>query len=65
MTETDPLSLHLADIGRGRLGTAITAALRAAGLHVDGPLGRTPTLDTLTHQCCFLPIDNWHQAIYL
>jgi len=27
-------------IGRGRLGTALTAALREAGLRVDGPLGR-------------------------
>lgn len=45
MTETDPLSLHLAVIGRGRLGTALTAALRDAGLRVDGPLGRRPALD--------------------
>ena len=27
-------------VGRGRLGTALSAALRAAGLRVDGPLGR-------------------------
>ena len=27
-------------IGRGRLGTALAAALRAGGLRVDGPLGR-------------------------
>jgi predicted short-subunit dehydrogenase-like oxidoreductase (DUF2520 family) len=45
MTEIDPRPLHLAVIGRGRLGTALTAALRAAGLHVDGPLGREPALD--------------------
>src|SRR6185312_12496009 len=45
MTETHPLSLHLAVIGRGRLGTALADALRAGGLHVDGPLGREPALD--------------------
>jgi predicted short-subunit dehydrogenase-like oxidoreductase (DUF2520 family) len=27
-------------VGHGRLGLALTAALRAAGAHVDGPLGR-------------------------
>lgn len=27
-------------VGRGRLGTALSAALRAAGRRVDGPLGR-------------------------
>lgn len=27
-------------IGAGRLGTALAAAMRTAGLHVDGPLGR-------------------------
>jgi predicted short-subunit dehydrogenase-like oxidoreductase (DUF2520 family) len=30
----------IAIIGAGRLGTALSAALRDAGLHVDGPLGR-------------------------
>jgi predicted short-subunit dehydrogenase-like oxidoreductase (DUF2520 family) len=30
----------IAVVGRGRLGTAMAAALRAAGLRVDGPLGR-------------------------
>ncbi len=40
MTETPSTPLRLAVIGRGRLGTAITAALRDAGLSVDGPLGR-------------------------
>ena len=27
-------------VGRGRLGTALASGLRAAGLTVDGPLGR-------------------------
>jgi predicted short-subunit dehydrogenase-like oxidoreductase (DUF2520 family) len=45
MTEIDPRSLHLAIIGRGRLGTALTSALRDAGVPVDGPLGRAPALD--------------------
>jgi predicted short-subunit dehydrogenase-like oxidoreductase (DUF2520 family) len=40
MTETIPSTLRLAVIGRGRLGTAIAAALRAADLRVEGPLGR-------------------------
>ena len=31
---------HIAIIGRGRLGTALSAALRAAGRPVVGPLGR-------------------------
>jgi predicted short-subunit dehydrogenase-like oxidoreductase (DUF2520 family) len=44
MTQIDPLCLHIAVIGRGRLGTALSAALRDAGLHVDGPLGRDPQL---------------------
>ncbi|MBX5441746.1 MAG: DUF2520 domain-containing protein [Solirubrobacteraceae bacterium] len=44
MTETDLHSLRHAVIGRGRLGTALAAALRAAGLTVDGPLGRRPSL---------------------
>jgi predicted short-subunit dehydrogenase-like oxidoreductase (DUF2520 family) len=30
----------VAIIGAGRLGTALTTALRAAGVHVEGPLGR-------------------------
>jgi len=36
---------HCAVVGRGRLGTALVAALRAADLVVEGPLGRgeTPT----------------------
>jgi predicted short-subunit dehydrogenase-like oxidoreductase (DUF2520 family) len=33
-------SSPLAIVGAGRLGTALAAALRAAGLAVDGPLGR-------------------------
>jgi len=32
----------IAVVGAGRLGTALTAALRAAGLSVAGPLGREP-----------------------
>ena len=30
----------IAIIGRGRLGTALSSALRAAGHHVEGPVGR-------------------------
>jgi predicted short-subunit dehydrogenase-like oxidoreductase (DUF2520 family) len=40
MTDTDLSSLRSAVIGRGRLGTALAAGLRAAGLAVEGPLGR-------------------------
>lgn len=40
MTEPSPPPLRIAVIGRGRLGTAIAAALRANGHAVDGPLGR-------------------------
>lgn len=32
--------MRLAVVGRGRLGTALSSALRAAGWTVDGPLGR-------------------------
>ncbi len=35
-----PLPRRCAIIGRGRLGTALAAALSEAGLAVDGPLGR-------------------------
>jgi len=38
----------IAVVGAGRLGTALTAALRAAGLSVAGPLGREPELDAAT-----------------
>lgn len=38
--DTDLLLLRCAVIGRGRLGTALAAALRAVGVHVCGPLGR-------------------------
>ena len=34
---------RIAIIGRGRLGTALSAALRAAGRPVEGPLGRGET----------------------
>jgi predicted short-subunit dehydrogenase-like oxidoreductase (DUF2520 family) len=40
MTETDLSPLRCTVIGRGRLGTALAAGLRAAGLTVEGPLGR-------------------------
>jgi len=44
-TRTDPLfpalsGARLAVVGRGRLGTALCAALRATGVQVHGPLGR-------------------------
>jgi predicted short-subunit dehydrogenase-like oxidoreductase (DUF2520 family) len=35
-----PCRLPLAIVGRGRLGTALSSALRDAGYEVDGPLGR-------------------------
>ena len=38
MRELDSIAV----VGAGRLGTALTAALRAAGLSVTGPLGRAP-----------------------
>ena len=38
----------IAIIGAGRLGPALTAALRAAGLSVAGPLGRDPDLSGAT-----------------
>ncbi|MDX6672845.1 MAG: hypothetical protein QOH11_263, partial [Solirubrobacteraceae bacterium] len=37
---SDNLPAHWAIVGRGRLGTALAAALTEAGLHVTGPLGR-------------------------
>jgi predicted short-subunit dehydrogenase-like oxidoreductase (DUF2520 family) len=40
---TDALPRSLAVVGRGRLGPALAAALGAAGLEVDGPLGRGAT----------------------
>ena len=40
MRELDSIAV----IGAGRLGPALTAALRAAGLSVAGPLGRDPEL---------------------
>src|SRR3954451_8481627 len=42
--ENDPLLLRWAVIGRGRMGTALAARLRDAGVHVCGPLGREPDL---------------------
>ena len=40
MRELDRIPHSLAIVGRGRLGTALAAALRAGGLEIDGPLGR-------------------------
>ena len=37
---SDNLPAHWAIVGRGRLGTALAAALGDAGLRVEGPLGR-------------------------
>jgi predicted short-subunit dehydrogenase-like oxidoreductase (DUF2520 family) len=37
---TPALPRRIAVVGRGRLGSALAPALRAAGVHVDGPLGR-------------------------
>jgi pantoate--beta-alanine ligase len=36
----DNLPVHWTIVGRGRLGTALAAALTEAGLRVEGPLGR-------------------------
>src|SRR3954471_24457062 len=38
--ENEPLLLRCAVVGRGRMGPALAARLRDAGLHVCGPLGR-------------------------
>ncbi|MEY2440994.1 MAG: pantoate--beta-alanine ligase [bacterium] len=35
---------RVAIVGAGRIGTALAAALSAAGVQVDGPLGRNPSL---------------------
>jgi predicted short-subunit dehydrogenase-like oxidoreductase (DUF2520 family) len=43
--ENEPLLLRCAVVGRGRMGTALAARLRDAGVHVCGPLGREPGLD--------------------
>jgi predicted short-subunit dehydrogenase-like oxidoreductase (DUF2520 family) len=42
---TAPSPGRVAVIGDGRVGNALAAALRAAGLRVDGPLGRGATAD--------------------
>jgi predicted short-subunit dehydrogenase-like oxidoreductase (DUF2520 family) len=44
MRELDSIAV----VGAGRMGTALTAALRAAGLSVSGPLGREPDLEHAT-----------------
>jgi len=48
---------HCAVVGRGRLGTALTAALRAGGVVVEGPLGRgeTPTEAFSLHPLMTVP----------
>ena len=38
--ENEPLLLRCAVVGRGRMGSALAARLRDAGVHVCGPLGR-------------------------
>src|SRR5690349_23846361 len=43
--ETEPLVLRCAVVGRGRMGSALAARLRDAGVHVCGPLGRESGLD--------------------
>ena len=40
ISSSDPPRARLAIVGRGRLGTALAAAADAAGIAVDGPLGR-------------------------
>jgi predicted short-subunit dehydrogenase-like oxidoreductase (DUF2520 family) len=44
MRELDSIAV----VGAGRLGTALVAALRAAGLSVSGPLGRSPDVSGAT-----------------
>jgi predicted short-subunit dehydrogenase-like oxidoreductase (DUF2520 family) len=44
MRELDSIAV----VGAGRLGTALAAALRAAGLSVTGPLGRDPDVSGAT-----------------
>ncbi len=44
MRELDSIAV----VGAGRLGTALAAALRAAGLSVSGPLGRAHALEGAT-----------------
>src|SRR3954462_7787620 len=43
--ENEPLLLRCAVVGRGRMGTALAARLRDAGVHVCGPLGREDAVD--------------------
>jgi predicted short-subunit dehydrogenase-like oxidoreductase (DUF2520 family) len=44
LTAGTTLARRVAIVGPGRLGTALTAALRDAGIQVDGPFGREPAL---------------------
>ena len=50
-TEADPPEI-CAVVGAGRVGTALAAALRAAGIAVEGPLGRGEPVRTITAPCC-------------
>lgn len=45
-SDMTPVLPACAVVGHGRLGTALAAALRAAGATVDGPLGRGATAST-------------------
>jgi predicted short-subunit dehydrogenase-like oxidoreductase (DUF2520 family) len=45
-SDMTPVLPACAVVGHGRLGTALAAALRAAGAAVDGPLPRGATADT-------------------
>ena len=45
-SDMTPVLPACAVVGHGRLGTALAAALRAAGASVDGPLGRGATAST-------------------
>ncbi|CAA9501387.1 MAG: Ketopantoate reductase PanG [uncultured Solirubrobacterales bacterium] len=47
-----PMPQTVAVVGRGRVGTALAAALRAAGTTVDGPLGRLETTSADTVLLC-------------
>ena len=42
---SDNLPARWAIVGRGRLGAALASAMAAAGLEVDGPLGRGATAE--------------------
>ena len=52
---SESLPERCAIVGAGRLGHALAAALRDAGLTVDGPLGRGADPPTRTWSCCSVP----------